>query len=393
MAGRIDGLGGRCLRTAVVLAALGTFLGIWGTDAASAAGVPRWAITSASEPTILAPGDSGDRLVLTAVEIGGGAADGAVTPITITDTLPAAGLTIASAGAQGALGGFPSGAAMSCQVTPTISCTTIEAVAPGEALKMIVSVDVGTVAGGPLENRVSIDGGGAPAAEAVSTIAVGSAPAAAGIAPGGSQWIARSTDQAGAHPTLGVGFALSTDAVGSPAGATRKIGLDLPPGLLADAGAFSRCTPAEVEATTCSAAAELGRAFVSLPAGGASTEDLTSPIYDLSPEPGELAALAFAIPGHAPVRLDLGIAPLGGYHLRAAISAGGEPLPLSAADFTFWGIPADVSGSGPPGPCSPTRPPAPANRRRRCSRPTPARRSRRGLAPPARVPTSPSNRR
>ncbi|HEX4304882.1 MAG TPA: hypothetical protein VHZ54_02490 [Solirubrobacterales bacterium] len=329
--------------------ALAAVFGVWGTSAASAARSARWAVSSFSEPTDLTPGDTGDQLVLTAVVDGEGTAEGAATPITITDTVPSPGLTIAPAGVRGARGGFPSGSAMSCQTTPTVSCTTTESVGPGEALKMIVSVDVAADAAGTLENQVSISGGGVAAAAAVSTIAVGSAPAAAGIVPG-SLLIARSTDQAGAHPTLGVGFVLSTDAVGSPVGATRKIGLDLPPGLLADADAFPRCSPAEVEATTCSAAAELGRAFVSVPitGGGPTAEDLTLPIYDLTPEVGELAALAFAIPGLPPVRLDLGIAPLGGYHLRAVISAGGEPLPLSAADLTFWGTPADVSGSGTP---------------------------------------------
>ena len=83
------GLGAIVLCAVVALAA---------APAAHAQGVPRWTLVSSSNPTNFAPGDHGDQLILTAVDSGEATADGAVTPITITASLPASGLTLAPAG-------------------------------------------------------------------------------------------------------------------------------------------------------------------------------------------------------------------------------------------------------------------------------------------------------
>jgi hypothetical protein len=61
-------------------------------------GPPQWTIASVSEPTHLAPGDHGDRLIVTVIDTGAGIAEGASSPITITDTLPGAGLTLGAGG-------------------------------------------------------------------------------------------------------------------------------------------------------------------------------------------------------------------------------------------------------------------------------------------------------
>jgi hypothetical protein len=332
------GLGTIALCAVVALAA---------APAASAQGVPQWTFVSASNPTNFAPGDQGDQLILTAVDSGGATADGAVTPITITASLPASGLTLAPAGVIAAVGGFPSGAAMSCQTAPTVSCTTTEAVIPGEVLEVVLNVDVAADAAGTLSSEVTIAGGGAAAATATSTTVVSSSPAGAGIAPG-SSLSARSTDQAGAHPTLTTAFSLATSAPDTPAGAAKNVSLDLPPGLLAAGDSFAECPPAGVDTVSCPVGSTVGRAFVTsqVAAGGPGREDFALPIYDVVPEVGEAAAFAFDVPGHAPTRLDLGIAPAGGYHLRLVSGALAE-VPLLAAVLTLWGVPADVSGEGP----------------------------------------------
>jgi hypothetical protein len=333
------GLGAIALCALVILAA---------APAASAQGAPRWTLAATSDPTDFAPGDHGDQLIVVAVDSGQGAAEGAVTPITITASLPASGLTLAPAGVIAARGGFPSGAAMNCQTTPTISCTTTEAVTPGEVLEMVLNVDVATDAAGVLPAEVAITGGGAATATATSRTIVSSTPTGAGIAPGSLLGV-RSTDQAGAHPTLTTAFSLATKALDTPAGAGGNLSLDLPPGLLADADSFPRCPPVEVAVAGCGAETVLGRAFLTIRAsgGGSGREDFSLPIYDVAPEVGEPAAFAFEVPGRPLIRLDLGIAPAGGYHLRLASGDLDEAGSLLSAVITLWGVPADVSGEGP----------------------------------------------
>jgi hypothetical protein len=333
------GLGAIVLCVVVALAA---------APAAHAQGVPRWTLVASSNPTNFAPGDHDDQLILTAVDSGGASADGAVSPITITVSLPASGLTLAPPGVVASVGGFPAGAAMSCQTTPAISCTTTEAVIPGEALEMVLNVDVAADAAGVLSAEVAIAGGGGETATATSTTIVSFTPAGPGIAPG-SSLSARSTSQAGAHPTLTTTFSLATKALDTPAGMATGASLELPPGVVAAADSFARCATAAVADASCPVGSTVGRAFVTTQAagGGSGREDFPLPIYDVVPELGEAAAFAFDVPGSSPTRLDLGVVPTGGYHLRLVSSEHDEAAPLLAAVLTLWGVPADVSGEGP----------------------------------------------
>jgi hypothetical protein len=333
------GLGAIAFCAAVALAVAPT---------ASALGVPQWTLAPASNPTNFASGDHGDQLILTAVDSGQATAEGSVTPITITATLPPSGLTLAPAGVIASVGGFPSGAAMSCQTTPTISCTTTDAVIPGEVLKMVLNVDVANSAAGVLASQLSVAGGGGATVEATVSATISSTPAGFGIAPG-SLLSARSNGQAGAHPTLTTAFSLATKAVDTPAGAANDFELDLPPGIVADAASFAECSLTGVSVGSCPAETALGRAFVTTQAagGGSGTEDFSLPIYNLAPSTGEPAAFAFDIPGRPPERLDLSFSSTGGYHLRVAGGGLDEAAPLLSTILTLWGVPADVGGEGP----------------------------------------------
>jgi hypothetical protein len=333
-----------CLLAALLCAALPLTL----AGPAQAQGTPQWTIVGVSNPTNFARGDHGDELIVTAIDSGSGIADGATTPITIADTLPATGVSLAAAGVSGAKGGFPSGAAMVCQRTPTISCTTTEAVIAGDVLKMVLSVDVAANAPATLSNQVSIEGGGAAAAATTMPIALSATAAGFGLAPG-SPLLTRSGTDAGAHPTLTTAFSLATKELDTPAGAPKDLALDFPPGIVSEADSFPSCSLAEVTAATCPREAVLGRAFLTVQTspGEPGTSDFPLPIYNLAPGAGEPAALAFEIPGHPPVRLDLGLAPGGGYHLRATIADADETQPLLSTIITLWGIPADLNGPGP----------------------------------------------
>jgi hypothetical protein len=315
---------------------------------ARAQGAPQWTISSIANPTDLAPGDDGDQLIVTAINTGQGIAEGGVTPIAITDTVPVTGMTLDPAGVAGAKGGFPSGAAMQCRTTPAIVCSTTEAIIPGDVLKMVLTVDVAAGAPDIVFNQVSISGGGAPEASVAAPVAIGPAPAGAGIAPG-SFVTARSSSRAGARPNFTAAFALATKSLDIPAGPPQSLALDLPPGIVDEPDSFSRCPMVEVTEASCPRATVLGRAFVSIQAspGEPGALDFPLPIYNIAPEAGEPAAFAFDIPGDPPVRLDLSLAPLGGYHLHAAIAAAGQARPLLSTVLTLWGVPADLNGAGP----------------------------------------------
>ena len=125
---------------------------------------------------------------------------------------------------------------MTCQSAPTISCTTTEAVIPGDVLKMVLSVDVAANAPATLANQVSVSGGGAPAASATTPITVSATSAGFGLAPG-SPLAARSSADAGAHPTFTTAFSLSTKELDTPGGAPKDLTLDFPPGVV-DGGRF-----------------------------------------------------------------------------------------------------------------------------------------------------------
>jgi hypothetical protein len=314
------------------------------------AGPPQWTIGSLSEPTHLAPGDHGDRLIVTAIDTGASIAEGASSPITITTTLPGAGLTLGAGGVTGAKGGFPAGVPMSCTTSPAISCTTSEPVIPGDVLKMAIDVDVAADAPAALSDLVAVEGGGAAPASAEVPLTVSPDPAGPGLAPG-SPLTARSGSGAGAHPDFTAAFSLATSAPGVAAGAPKGISLDLPAGLVADAAGLPTCPLVDLATETCPRETVVGRAFATV-AGTPSepgTTDVAVPIVNVEPAPGEAAALAFAVPDHAPVRLDLVFAPGGGYHLRASTSAAEEARPLLSTVLTLWGVPADLNGPGPSG--------------------------------------------
>jgi hypothetical protein len=338
---------GRLLLAAVLGALL---LLLLAARADAQAGPPQWTIALLSEPTHLAPGDHGDRLIVTAVDTGAGIADGASEPITITDTLPGAALSLGGGGVLGAKGGLPSGAPMTCTTSPVISCTTSEPVIPGDVLKMTIDVDVAADAPAALSDLVRVEGGGGVPAAAELPLTVSPIPAGPGLAPG-SPLSARSGAAAGAHPDFTAAFSLATSAVGVAAGAPKGVSLALPPGLVVDAAGLPRCPLVDLGTETCPRGTVVGRAFATVAGTPAEpgTTDVAAPIVNVEPAPGEVAALAFAVPDHAPVRLDLAFAPGGGYHLRASTAAAEEARPLLSTVLTLWGVPADLNGPGPSG--------------------------------------------
>jgi hypothetical protein len=183
------------LRASLALAATALAAALFAAPApAAVAPAPAWTINSVATPTSFKPNDSVDNqsYEVRFDNIGGAPTDGS--PVTITDTLPK-GLEVHGtpefvlrfAGGLGTnLGAFLCAVTGPTAPTPerTVTCTLPEEfepplpptgdepslLLPSEELRIVIRVDTpaSAVEGEKLLNKVKIEGGGAPSAEASS---------------------------------------------------------------------------------------------------------------------------------------------------------------------------------------------------------------------------------
>jgi hypothetical protein len=335
-------------------------------SSASAAQGPVWKILSVSNPTNLAPGDhtGDDALVLAATNVGGGSSDGSV--IALSDSLPT-GLTatavygndsykdpLAHTGGEGegATGG------MHCSTGPTPNCTTTEVIDPGDTLIMTIQVQVASELPPSLPVEATVSGGGAASESVSEPVTISSAAPEYGVAPSGL-FAATSTTQAGAHPNVTTAFFLNTsvqtratsNGIGpffaGPIGNPKDVRFDLPPGLVGTTVGMPRCTMAAViDEAHCPADTMIGTATVIAYNGSLGRIELTVPVFNIAPAPGEPAAFAFNA-ALFPARLDTSVLSNGDYAVRVSASDLTEGAEVMASWITIWGVPAEHAGAGP----------------------------------------------
>jgi uncharacterized repeat protein (TIGR01451 family) len=338
----------------------------FGSSSASAAeSGPQWTVTSVSRPTNFKPGDKSgqDAYKVTVTNTGGAASDGS--PIQVTDELPE-GLSLDARGASGEdqLGrvNVSPGAKLSCVFR---SCTYTGVVPADDTLVLTFPVDVAseeeltrqeekrkqeglppttcTVPAGAVScvtNVVRVSGGGAPDAAMETPTAIGEEPARFGVSPGGAT-TALSSTQAGAHPDLTTSIAFNTvNAFGALAGAPKDTVDDLPPGFAGDLVDTPSCSAADFAVGECALATQVGVTTVTLVGIAAFTE--VRPVYNLTPEPGQVARLGFTL-GSTGVQIQgaVTVRP-GDYGLSTSFlnvnQVGDE---LDNVSLTVWGVPAD----------------------------------------------------
>jgi len=333
---------------------------------------------SVSNPTNFKPGDQSgsDAIVVTAINVGGSAAEGEVAPITISDALPK-GLTAVEVfgvnayhnpvghilDAEEEEKGPPFG--LSCELSSAApSCTVTERVDPGDTLAITIRVRVNTDTEGSGEvDRASVSGGGGVSASVEDPVSIDSASPEYGVAKGGLM-AAASTDQAGAHPNVTAEFFLNTiNPVGEakaragdtatsellrsdPAGLMKDARFDFPPGLVGTAVGMPRCTMADVlNESSCPRDTMVGATTLIVMSGVARLV-ITVPVYNIAPAPGEPVAFAFNAL-FFPVRLDTSVLSDGEYNVRVTA----PDVTSGAADYmdavTIWGDPAEHNGPGP----------------------------------------------
>jgi hypothetical protein len=357
------GWSGRRFGLCVVLAAgLVAVLFAFSASAFAVTQGPVWKITGVSSPTNFKPGDqTGDDSVLIAVtNVGGRSSDGS--PVTISDSLPSGLIPteilandsykrpVGTPGVE-LYGGFGD---VSCVLSPVPSCTVSAAVDPGDTVIVTLPVDVEPGLPASVMNTVMVSGGGVASASVSDSIAITSALPGYGVAPGGLA-VATSTSQAAAHPNVTTSFFLNTiNTLGGatqagPVAPPKDISFDLPPGLVGTTVGMARCTMAGViEQSHCPADTMVGTATVMLQVhgNGVNRTDLTVPVYNIAPAPGEPAAFAFNVV-FFPVRLDTSVLSNGDYGVRVTAPDLTEGAQVIATSVTVWGVPADHNGPGP----------------------------------------------
>jgi hypothetical protein len=362
--------------------ALMAILGCAFAAAASAATPsPAWSIRSLAVPTNFKPGDESGLYQYELMIVNGGGASTDRSPITMTDTLPA-GLTIKAVRlllpTESGEADFSSSLCVTEKPgeSEIVRCTIPEEVVgapdptllgPSEALRLVVRVSTPVAAAGTtLTNLAQVHGGGAPAASTASHNQASSEPAPSGLTYLSAELLdvaGLPARQAGSHPyQYRTSFAVNTEDAPfatesqffNPAGGDLKdVRVALPPGLIGDPTATSRCTAQQFNTThaiqpfgsvvtvnECPAGSAIGLVLVQQVEGRGRT--LPVPLYNLVPPLGMPAQLGFQVLG-APFYVDTELRTGGDYGITASLRNTTQIQRVTAADVVVWGVPSQPS--------------------------------------------------
>jgi hypothetical protein len=337
---------------------------------------PQWTVSSVSRPTNFKPGGDieGDEYVIHVTNTGGESnttvnseGETVPVPVTIADELPE-GVTPAPGafavdeledGGHGSLSNPAGNFSNSCGLNGegSFDCSYGGVVVPGDTL--IVKIPVKVAVSPPdscrgtrlpaaavscVENVVRVSGGGAPVPASMSTpTVIGPESAQFGVSPGGAT-SALSSTQAGAHPDLTVSIAWNTENL---AGATvdnaKNTTYVLPAGFAGDLIDTPACQASEFLKTACPVPTQVGDTTATLHVGEEEQAYLR-PVYNLAPEPGDVAKIGFNI-GQFYIEANVSVRPGDGpeeyglqttfYNLNA-----GSLSELDNDSITLWGVPA-----------------------------------------------------
>ena len=317
---------------------------------------PLWSVSAVSRPSVFARGGDvgGDGFVVLVTNTGSAASSG---PVSVTDEVPVATVEVpvGLVGLSGALGedellvanggvGAVEGRfGRDCGLTGVgdESCSYGGVVEPGDTLVLVFPVGVSGGAG-VVGNMVRVSGGGAPSAAVETPTRIGGAPAGFGVSAGGAS-SSLSSVQAGAHPDLTVSVAFNTtDSGGVTAGNLKDTSYVLPAGFAGDLVDTPVCSPASFLRNDCPVPTQVGVTTV-VTVGSISGPRL-EPVYNLAPEPGEVAKLGFTVGTDFHYEGDIAVIPAGSpgeYGLRTTFyNATAGSTELDDVSLTVWGVPA-----------------------------------------------------
>jgi len=149
-----------------------------------------------------------------------------------------------------------------------------------------------------------------------------------------------STTQAGAHPDFTTSFELNEEG-GKPAGLTRDLLINLPPGLIGNPQLFPRCTLAQLGERTdeseCPTDSQVGISTIRL--AGSINGTVLEPVYNMPSPGGEIVARFGLFAGPYPALINVRVNPID-YSLIAAVEGAPSAAELISSSTTIWGIPA-----------------------------------------------------
>ena len=227
--------------------------------------------------------------------------------------------------------------------------------APPSSCSAAVHLAPGAVA--CLAPVVRVSGGGAPAASAQTPTfvfpdeAIANAETPFGLASGGAV-TALSSLAAGAHPDITTSAAFNTIADAGRLGVTsenlKDITYDLPAGFAGDLVDTPACPPAQFLNWDCPSSTQVGITTILLRTETSNgIGAYLQPVYNLQPEPGDVAKLGFSIGEQLHYAGDITVRPPGvqgePYGLRTTFhdATANSIADISDVALTVWGVPAN----------------------------------------------------
>jgi hypothetical protein len=138
-----------------------------------------------------------------------------------------------------------------------------------------------------------------------------------------------------------------------PAANVKNLSFDLPPGMVANAATFPRCSQEAFSAGACATVSQVGVAKLGFSAG---LPEGNVPIFNLVPPPGRPVQFAFHAQQSA-VHIDVRLRNGSDYGATASVTGLNEAAGLLTSSVRIWGVPGDpghdalrFSGNGTPTP-------------------------------------------
>jgi hypothetical protein len=336
--------------------------------------------------SMVSEGKPDGQIVVSAINLGDASVNGAAAEVSIADQLPK-GLEAASieglTGNQGIETPSQDYGPVEC-APQTVTCTFTGSLPPYTRIEVRIGVVVKPTAASGELNRVSVSGGGAPAASIARPITISEAPT-----PFGVETYELSPEEAGGGPATQAGshpFQLTTtldlnqvvhdyhyrhvyyeehpdeEYVGElpvPAALAKDLSFNLPPGLIGNPTPFPRCSAADflgplkknsseansetIYLNSCPPQTAVGIAVVTVGLPGTillGLKTFTVPLFNLEPTVGEPARFGFLLPG-SPVYLDTSVRTGGDYGVTVHVDNITQTAGFLANEVTFWGVPGD----------------------------------------------------
>jgi len=362
----------------VALICLGA-LGLLPAGAGAVSPAPAWTIEMVPYPSAFEAGSAYDLLkagpgyLVQAYDVGGKATSGT---FTVTATVPKGLLPSAEFPPHGAYGPPNLGR----QPTLPLNCSALGRkvtctgggegpVNPGEAVTVIVPVEVDGSATGTLTAKAAIEDGGAAKVEASTPTPISNAPSQFGFIEGpgfyGSAIEADGTEArlAGSHPyamtVAGMNLATNPNTPGvssllAAGGGLREAKVELPHGIVVNPQATERCKESELEdpKVGCPDDAQVGTAALTLSVvEGFGEGPSILPVYNMVPPPGYPAEFGFEVVNGSYVHLLGSVSSDGSFTLTASSRDTLARATIGGVRTTLWGEPSAESHDRQRGEC------------------------------------------